>query len=83
MSDLYDQENVTLLDLVDRLLNKGVVIAGDLVISVADVDLLFVSLRAMVTSIESVSEKFEELRETGQAVATMARVADVSLRDNR
>ncbi len=45
--------DVTLLDLADRLLDKGVVISGDVVISVAGVDLVYLSLRALLASVES------------------------------
>ncbi|WP_030168709.1 gas vesicle protein [Spirillospora albida] len=44
-------ERVALVDLLDRLLAGGVVIAGDLVISIADVDLVQVSLRALITTV--------------------------------
>lgn len=47
------QANVTLLDLADRLLEKGVVLSGELVISVADVDLVYVSLRALIASVDT------------------------------
>jgi hypothetical protein len=42
---------VALVDLVDRLLDGGVVIAGDITLAVADVDLVYVSLRALVSSV--------------------------------
>jgi hypothetical protein len=45
------QEEVTLLELVDRVLAKGVVLTGDLVLSVADVDLVYVGLRVLLTSV--------------------------------
>jgi hypothetical protein len=41
----------TLVDLVDRLLGKGVVVSGDVTLSVADVDLVYVNLRALVASV--------------------------------
>jgi Gas vesicle protein len=44
-------ERVALVDLLDRLLAGGVVISGDLVISIAEVDLVQVSLRALITTI--------------------------------
>ncbi|WP_433471734.1 gas vesicle protein [Spirillospora sp. CA-142024] len=44
-------ERVALVDLLDRLLAGGVVITGDLVISIADVDLVQVSLRALITTV--------------------------------
>jgi hypothetical protein len=49
--------DVALVDLVDRLLGGGVVIAGDITLSVADVDLVYVSLRALVTSVATAQEK--------------------------
>lgn len=47
------QANVTLLDLADRLLDKGVVLSGEVVISVAEVDLVYVSLRALIASVDT------------------------------
>ncbi|MFI6519023.1 gas vesicle protein [Spirillospora sp. NPDC050679] len=44
-------ERVALVDLLDRLLAGGVVITGDLVISIAEVDLVHVSLRALITTV--------------------------------
>lgn len=49
---LHDRD-VSLLDLIDRLLDGGVVIHGDITLAVADVDLLYVGLRAMVASVET------------------------------
>jgi hypothetical protein len=45
------QEQVTLLELVDRVLNKGVVLTGDIMLSVADVDLVYVGLRVLLASV--------------------------------
>ncbi|WP_272482194.1 gas vesicle protein [Streptomyces niveus] len=42
---------VTLIDLLDRLLTGGAVLTGDLVLSVADVDLVHINLRAVIRSI--------------------------------
>jgi hypothetical protein len=48
---------VALVDLVDRLLDGGVVIHGDITLAVADVDLLYVGLRALVASVESMNRE--------------------------
>ncbi|MFL6052180.1 MAG: gas vesicle protein [Actinoallomurus sp.] len=48
-------ERVALVDLLDRLLAGGVVIVGDLVISVAEIDLVRVSLRALITTVREES----------------------------
>jgi gas vesicle structural protein len=45
--------DVALIDLIDRLLDGGVVIHGDITLAVADVDLLYVGLRALVASVET------------------------------
>ncbi|MFD3918984.1 gas vesicle protein [Streptomyces sp. NPDC058595] len=42
---------VALVDLLDRLLTGGAVLTGDLVLSVADVDLVHINLRAVIRSI--------------------------------
>ena len=45
------REQITLLELVDRVLHKGVVLTGDIMLSVADVDLVYVGLRVLLTSV--------------------------------
>ncbi|MEU9015607.1 gas vesicle protein [Streptomyces sp. NPDC048479] len=42
---------VALIDLLDRLLSGGVVLTGDLVLSIADIDLVRISLRALIVSV--------------------------------
>jgi hypothetical protein len=53
MSTTIAEREVALVDLVDRLLGGGVVIAGDITLSVAEVDLVHVSLRALISSVET------------------------------
>jgi hypothetical protein len=49
------QQDVALVDLIDRLLGSGVVIAGDITLSVAEIDLVYVGLRALVSSVGTVT----------------------------
>ena len=51
------RHDVTLLELVDRVLNKGVVLSGDIMLSVADVDLVYVGLRVLLTSVATLDEQ--------------------------
>ena len=44
---------VTLVDLVDRLLAGGVVLSGDITLSIADVDLVYVGLRALISTVDA------------------------------
>ena len=46
----------TLVDLVNRVLDKGVVITGDVTISVAGVDLVYLGLNAILTSVSTARE---------------------------
>ncbi|RCG29846.1 gas vesicle protein [Sphaerisporangium album] len=46
-------ERVALVDLLDRLLAGGVVVTGDLVLSIADIELVRISLRALIMSVRS------------------------------
>jgi Gas vesicle protein len=45
--------DVALVDLLDRLLAGGVVITGEITISLADVELVHVSLRALISSVDT------------------------------
>ncbi|WP_238016897.1 gas vesicle protein [Dactylosporangium sp. AC04546] len=47
-------ERVALADLLDRLLATGVVITGEVTLSIAGVDLVYVSLRALIASAATV-----------------------------
>lgn len=61
MSGALDEEDaralagreVALIDLLDRLLQGGVVLAGDLVLSIADVDLVRIDLRAVIAPVDA------------------------------
>jgi hypothetical protein len=48
--------DITLLEILDRVLNKGVVISGDIVISVADVDLIYLGLKVLLSSVETMEQ---------------------------
>jgi hypothetical protein len=47
------QEDVSILDILDHVLNAGVVVQGSLVISVAGVDLVYLGLNVVLTSVET------------------------------
>ncbi|GGP05826.1 gas vesicle protein [Nonomuraea glycinis] len=52
-------ERVALVDLLDRLLAGGVVVSGDLILSIADIDLVRISIRALIMSVRSEDGPFE------------------------
>jgi len=47
------EQETSLLDILDHVLNAGVVLHGSIVISVAGVDLVYLGLNAVLTSVET------------------------------
>jgi gas vesicle structural protein len=58
-------KDVTILELLDRVLNKGVVLTGDIVITVADIDLVYLGVKLMLSSVETM----EQLKSGRQIIA--------------
>ena len=52
----WENTDLSLLETLDHVLNRGLVIAGEITIAVADVDLIFVGLNVMVSSVETANE---------------------------
>jgi len=50
---MRDSERVSLCETLDRVLNKGAVVVGEVTISVADIDLIYLGLQVMISSIET------------------------------
>lgn len=50
---VLESKNITLVETLDRVLNKGVILSGDITISVADVDLIFVGLKVLLASVDT------------------------------
>ena len=51
--DAIDTEQLVLGDLLNHVLDKGVVISGTVTVSIANIDLLLVDLRLLLTSVET------------------------------
>ena len=58
--DLPLEQQITLIELVDRVLNKGVVVSGDITLAVADVDLVYVGLRVLLASVGTMERLKEQ-----------------------
>jgi gas vesicle protein GvpA/GvpJ/GvpM family len=48
-----EDRRIALVDLLDRVLAGGVVISGEVVLSIADVDMVVISLRTLISSVSS------------------------------
>ncbi|PWT88837.1 MAG: hypothetical protein C5B55_12395 [Blastocatellia bacterium] len=59
-NDELEVTELSLLETLDHVLNRGLVIAGEITISVADIDLIFLGLNVLVSSVEKANEVLRE-----------------------
>lgn len=71
-SNLVNRDQLALSELLDRALNKGVVLWGDATISVAGVDLVYLGLKVLLASVDTA----ERLRDARIAARTAAEAAE-------
>jgi len=55
--EIYDEDQLVLSDLINRVLDKGVVISANIVISIADIDLVQLDLRLLISSVNALMER--------------------------
>ncbi|MFI9535854.1 gas vesicle protein [Nocardia fusca] len=53
MNSVDSERRIALVDLLDRVLAGGVVVTGDIKLAIADVDLVQISLRALISSVST------------------------------
>ena len=51
------EHHLALVDLVDRLMTGGVVVTGDIMLSIAGVDLVYLGVRLVLTSVDGLTAK--------------------------
>jgi hypothetical protein len=68
---------LSLVELLDTLIDKGVVLVGDAMISVNDVDLIYLGLRVVLASVDTLERNSGE-RSTGNPPAGGQRAGDES-----
>jgi len=73
LSRHQDEQDIALVELLDRALDKGVVLWGDITLSVANVDLVYVGLKVLLSSVETV----ERMRKAAADVPERLPVSDV------
>ena len=56
----FQADELSLLETLDHVLDRGLVIAGEITIAVADIDLIFVGLNILLTSVETAREVLNE-----------------------
>ena len=59
LEEIYEPEQLILSDLINRVLDKGVVISSTINISIADVDLIQLDLRLLISSTATLTQRQE------------------------
>ena len=54
--ETLEDSELSLLETLDHVLSRGLVIAGEITISVADIDLIFLGLNVLLTSVETAND---------------------------
>jgi len=57
LEEVYESEQLVLSDLINRVLDKGVVISANITISIADIDLIQLDLRLLISSVATLAER--------------------------
>lgn len=80
MADTYDlgpTRSQGLVDVLDRILDKGLVVAGDIRIRLADVELLTIQIRLLVCSVDKAEEIGMDWWKTDPRLSSTAQIAAV------
>ena len=70
-ADLSDHREVSLCEALDRILTKGAVLYGEVMLSVADVDLVYLGLQVILSSVETARGLQPGLATVGQSAANL------------
>jgi gas vesicle structural protein len=57
LEELYEPEQLVLSDLINRVLDKGVVISSNITISIADIDLIQLDLKLLISSVATLEKR--------------------------
>ena len=71
-----EEHELSLLETLDHVLNRGLVISGEITIAVADVDLIFVGLNVLVSSVEKANEVLRNRGFGGTEVSTIKKLPE-------
>ena len=70
-------EATNLADILERVLDKGIVIAGDILIQIADINLLTIKIRLMIASVDKAKEMGINWWEQDSFLSTKARQTEL------
>jgi hypothetical protein len=70
-----EEEELSLLETLDHVLDRGLVIAGEVTIAVADVDLIYLGLNLLLGSVETVNRVLGERERRAEILSARPRAA--------
>jgi len=79
---MHATEAINLADILERVLDKGIVIAGDIRIQIADIDLLNIKIRLLVCSVDKALEMGINWWQQDSYLSTTAKKSDIE-QENR
>ena len=79
---MHATEATNLADILERVLDKGIVIAGDIKIQIADIDLLNIKIRLLVASVDKALEMGINWWQQDPYLSTTAKKSDIE-QENR
>lgn len=68
--EIYEEDQLVLSDLINRVLDKGVVISANVMISIADIDLIQLDLRLLISSVNTMIARSDRKRRADLPVRT-------------
>jgi hypothetical protein len=77
----HSVQTTNLADILERVLDKGIVIAGDIKICLADIELLNIKIRLLVASVEKAKEMGIDWWQTDPALALRAKALEEENRE--
>jgi hypothetical protein len=79
---ILDNDEVSLLETLDHVLNRGLVISGEITISIADIDLIYVGLNVILASVDTINQALSSREDARRGAAVPDHCADNSTGDN-
>jgi hypothetical protein len=82
---IVQKQRITLLELLDRLLDKGVMVKGEILLSVAEIDLVYLNVGLLLSSVKTVENAAKSNRGTATSISRQAlsQWEELSLEDER
>ena len=74
---MHSIQSTNLADIIERILDKGIVIAGDIKIQIADIDLINIKIRLLISSVDKAKEIGINWWENDSYLSTKSKLNDI------